>query len=158
MAVHPTRQGEGLGALLISESLWRAVERGWTRVILVGDEPYYGRFGFSRATARALDYPPPTNPDRLLARALAPGAVRRGRGDGAALDASARLTQAISGFRERPGLRTGGRKRLSCRPLNPQAGSRLAGETSPAVHRLGRKALLPAEAKPEKEDASHGSA
>jgi predicted N-acetyltransferase YhbS len=74
VAVHPTRQGEGLGALLISESLHRAVKRDWTRVILVGDEPYYRRFGFTRDTARALDYPPPTNPDRLLARALVPGA------------------------------------------------------------------------------------
>jgi predicted N-acetyltransferase YhbS len=74
VAVHPTRQGEGLGALLIAESLHRAGERGWTRAILVGDEPYYRRFGFARETARALDYPPPTNPDRLLARALAPGA------------------------------------------------------------------------------------
>ena len=43
-------------------------------MILVGDEPYYRRFGFSRAAATALDYPPPTNPDRLLARALVPGA------------------------------------------------------------------------------------
>ena len=43
-------------------------------MILVGDEPYYRRFGFSRATARRLDYPPPTNPDRLLARELVPGA------------------------------------------------------------------------------------
>ena len=43
-------------------------------MILVGDEPYYRRFGFTRDAARALDYPPPTNPDRLLARALAPGA------------------------------------------------------------------------------------
>jgi len=74
VAVHPTRQGEGLGALLIAESLERARNRGWTRVILVGDEPYYRRFGFSRAAATALDYPPPTNPDRLLARELAPGA------------------------------------------------------------------------------------
>ena len=74
VAVHPTRQGEGLGALLIDESLWRAVQRGWTRVILVGDEPYYRRFGFGRAPARDLAYPPPTNPDRLLARALVPGA------------------------------------------------------------------------------------
>jgi predicted N-acetyltransferase YhbS len=74
VAVHPTRQGEGLGALLIAESLHRAVLRDWTRVILVGDEPYYRRFGFTRETARALDYPPPTNPDRLLARALTPGA------------------------------------------------------------------------------------
>ena len=70
VAVHPTRQGEGLGALLITESLERAAALGWTRVILVGDEPYYRRFGFTREAARALDYPPPTNPDRLLARPL----------------------------------------------------------------------------------------
>jgi predicted N-acetyltransferase YhbS len=74
LAVHPTRQGEGLGALLIGEGLHRALGLGWTRAILVGDEPYYGRFGFSRAAAERLEYPPPTNPDRLLARALAPGA------------------------------------------------------------------------------------
>lgn len=76
VAVHPTRQGEGLGALLITESLHRAFERGWTRVILVGDEPYYRRFGFSRAAAADLDFPRPHNPDRLLARALAPGAFK----------------------------------------------------------------------------------
>jgi predicted N-acetyltransferase YhbS len=74
VAVHPTRQGEGLGAVLIGTSLERAIARGWTRVILVGDAPYYGRFGFSRDLARPLDFPPPTNPDRLLARALVPGA------------------------------------------------------------------------------------
>lgn len=74
VAVHPTRQGEGLGALMIAQSLHRASDLGWTRVILVGDEPYYRRFGFSRDLARALAYPAPTNPDRLLARALAPGA------------------------------------------------------------------------------------
>jgi predicted N-acetyltransferase YhbS len=75
VAVHPTRQGEGLGGALIKESLARAREDGWTRVVLVGDEPYYRRFGFTRAAARSLDYPPPTNPDRLLARELAPGAM-----------------------------------------------------------------------------------
>jgi predicted N-acetyltransferase YhbS len=74
VAVHPTRQGEGLGGLLIGESLDRARALGWTRAILVGDEPYYRRFGFTRAAAAGLDYPPPTNPDRLLARELVPGA------------------------------------------------------------------------------------
>jgi predicted N-acetyltransferase YhbS len=74
IAIHPTRQGEGLGALLITESLDRANRLGWHRIILVGDEPYYRRFGFTRAAALNLDYPPPTNPDRLLARALVPGA------------------------------------------------------------------------------------
>lgn len=76
VAVHPTRQGEGLGAILISESLSRATALGWTRVILVGDEPYYRRFGFTRDAARSLDYPPPTNPDRLLARPLEAGAFQ----------------------------------------------------------------------------------
>lgn len=80
IAVHPTRQAEGLGALLMSESLGRAAEHGWTRVVLIGDEPYYKRFGFTRALGRALDYPPPTNPDRLLARALAPNAFEGVRG------------------------------------------------------------------------------
>jgi len=74
VAVHPTRQGEGLGALLIAESLDRAAARGWSRVILVGDAPYYRRFGFTREAAPALDFPPPTNRDRLLARELTRGA------------------------------------------------------------------------------------
>ena len=71
VAVHPTRQGEGLGALLIIETLEIASELGWTRVLLIGDEPYYRRFGFSRELAKNLDFPPPYNPDRLLARELA---------------------------------------------------------------------------------------
>ena len=70
VAVHPTRQGEGLGALLIEESLCAAM--GWDRVMLVGDEPYYGRFGFHRL--EGVEMPPPTNPARVLGRALTPGA------------------------------------------------------------------------------------
>jgi len=71
VAVHPTRQGEGLGAALIEDSLARAAP-AWDRVILVGDLPYYGRFGFDRLAC--VEMPPPTNPQRILGRALAPGA------------------------------------------------------------------------------------
>lgn len=74
VAVHPTRQGEGIGGVLMGETLADALARGWTRVVLVGDEPYYRRFGFSRAAAAALDFPKPVNLSRLLARSLAPGA------------------------------------------------------------------------------------
>ena len=70
VAVHPTRQGEGLGALLIEDCMDRAV--GWDRVMLVGDAPYYGRFGFERLPAVRM--PPPTNPDRVLGRSLRTGA------------------------------------------------------------------------------------
>lgn len=64
VAVHPTAQGEGLGGLLIREGLWRAESQGWERVLLVGDEPYYRRFGFHRLAH--VEMPPPTNPDRVL--------------------------------------------------------------------------------------------
>ncbi|MEP5730637.1 MAG: N-acetyltransferase [Sulfitobacter sp.] len=72
VAVHPTRQGEGLGRALISESLQHAAPLGWDRVMLVGDAPYYGRFGFEALPAVVM--PPPTNPERVLGRALSPGA------------------------------------------------------------------------------------
>jgi predicted N-acetyltransferase YhbS len=73
VAVHPTHQGEGLGAMLILESLERARALGWERVILVGDAPYYSRFGFEKA--ERLQFPPPTNPDRLLCQALTEGGM-----------------------------------------------------------------------------------
>ena len=85
VAVHPTRQGEGIGALLIAESLDRARERGWTRVILVGDEPYYRRFGFSRDAARGLDYPAADQPRPAAGAGAGAGGVRGGGGDGAAM-------------------------------------------------------------------------
>jgi predicted N-acetyltransferase YhbS len=66
IAVHPTRQGEGLGALLIMGGLDRAAVAGVRRVLLVGDAPYYSRFGFARLSG--VEMPPPTNPDRVLGR------------------------------------------------------------------------------------------
>lgn len=72
VAVHPTRQGEGLGRALIEESLRHAAPLGWDRVMLVGDAAYYGRFGFEGL--QDVEMPPPTNPARVLGRALKPGA------------------------------------------------------------------------------------
>jgi predicted N-acetyltransferase YhbS len=72
IAVHPTRQGEGLGALLMSESLSKARGLGWARILLVGDAPYYKRFGFAKLEGVVM--PPPTNPDRVLGLALRLGA------------------------------------------------------------------------------------
>jgi len=72
VAVHPTHQGEGIGGMLIHRALAEAAEDRWSRVLLVGDAPYYGRFGFRRLDAVAM--PPPTNPDRILGLELRPGA------------------------------------------------------------------------------------
>lgn len=72
VAVHPPRQGEGLGALLINESLAEARRLGWERAMLVGDAPYYRRFGFHKL--EGVEMPPPTNPDRVLGLELKAGA------------------------------------------------------------------------------------
>ncbi|MEX1661955.1 GNAT family N-acetyltransferase [Thioclava sp. 15-R06ZXC-3] len=78
IAVHPTRQGEGLGGLLMHESLTEAHRLGWERVLLVGDAPYYARFGFERL--EGVEMPPPTNPDRVLGLELVAGAWQGVRG------------------------------------------------------------------------------
>ena len=78
IAVHPTAQGEGLGAYLMRESLHRAADMGWQRVMLVGDLPYYGRFGFRRL--EGVEMPPPTNPERVLGLELVPCAWEGVRG------------------------------------------------------------------------------
>jgi predicted N-acetyltransferase YhbS len=70
VAVHPTAQGEGLGAALIRESLETA-RQDWARVMLVGDYPYYKRFGFEKL--EGVEMPPPTNPERTLGLELQPG-------------------------------------------------------------------------------------
>lgn len=78
VAVHPTRQGEGLGDILIRSSLERAREMGWERIILVGDLPFYERFGFSILPDVLM--PPPSNPQRVLGLALKTGAWNECKG------------------------------------------------------------------------------
>lgn len=75
IAIHPTRQGEGLGQLLIGNGLSEATRLGWTLVLLVGDSPYYGRFGFKPATPYGLSFPPPVNQERFLLYELTPDAT-----------------------------------------------------------------------------------
>lgn len=79
VAVHPIRQGEGLGGVLIRDGLDAARASGWARVLLVGDAPYYGRYGFERLDG--VHMPPPTNPERVLGQALVKAAWDGVRGD-----------------------------------------------------------------------------
>ena len=72
IAVHPTRQGEGLGGIIMDDATRMARSLGWERIMLVGDAPYYGKFGFKKLSG--VDMPPPTNPDRILGLSLVPGA------------------------------------------------------------------------------------
>lgn len=75
IAVAPQRQREGLGGKLIRHSLACARTAGHRIVLLVGDEPYYSRFGFSRALTRSLTLPGPVDEERFLGLELMPGAL-----------------------------------------------------------------------------------
>ena len=65
---------------MIRHGLERARELGHRAVLLVGDAPYYERFGFSRAGAEQLDLPGPVDLARFLALELQPGALDGAQG------------------------------------------------------------------------------
>lgn len=75
LAIHPDHQNQGIGRALMAAGLGKALEQGWEAVLLVGDEPYYKRFGFSAAVAQGLVMPELDNPKRLLGLDLAEGAL-----------------------------------------------------------------------------------
>ncbi len=75
LAVKPELQGEGLGKSLMREALWRAACRGHGAVLLVGDAPYYARFGFDGALTRDLAMPGPVERERFLGLELRDGAL-----------------------------------------------------------------------------------
>jgi predicted N-acetyltransferase YhbS len=80
VAVDAACRARGIGAALVRRALRDARRRGHGAVILVGDAPYYGRFGFSSAKAEALRLPGPFERHRLLAFELVPGALVGARG------------------------------------------------------------------------------
>ena len=73
LAIEPTLAGQGIGRALIRESLDMAQWGRHSRVLLVGDQDYYGRFGFAPAQAHGIVMPG-ENPARLLALPLKAGA------------------------------------------------------------------------------------
>jgi predicted N-acetyltransferase YhbS len=80
LAVAQPCRGIGIGARLIRHALDQAAARGHAAVLLVGNTPYYGRFGFSAEKTGALWLPGPYERHRLLACELEPGALDGARG------------------------------------------------------------------------------
>jgi predicted N-acetyltransferase YhbS len=75
LAVDETCRKLGVGAALITCALAAAKARGHRAVILLGDAPYYARFGFSAAKTGELLLPGPFERDRLLGLELSDGAL-----------------------------------------------------------------------------------
>lgn len=73
--------GKGAGQALVTRGHDRAREAGYALVLLVGDRPYYERFGFAPVPPGQIVLPGPVDPARLLAAELSPGALQKYRGE-----------------------------------------------------------------------------
>jgi len=74
LTVEPAFRERGVGQALIERALNQARHNGHKLVILVGDEPYYGKTGFKSVPPGRAVMPGPVDPARLLVAELAEGA------------------------------------------------------------------------------------
>jgi predicted N-acetyltransferase YhbS len=70
----PPFRGRGIGRALLDRALQDAKARGHRLVVLVGDEPYYGRVGFKAVPKGRAIMPGPVDYSRLLVAELVDGA------------------------------------------------------------------------------------
>jgi predicted N-acetyltransferase YhbS len=75
LAVEPALAQRGYGRGLAVQALEQVRAAGIALVLLVGDEPYYTRLGFSRVPSGRILMPGPVDPERLLAAEFVPGAL-----------------------------------------------------------------------------------
>jgi predicted N-acetyltransferase YhbS len=75
LAVDCKHQDKGIGAALMRHAMAQAKELGHAAIILVGDAPYYARFGFDGALVADLHLPGPVDRARFLGIELIPGAL-----------------------------------------------------------------------------------
>src|SRR6202163_1223763 len=94
LAVDPSCRDLGVGAALMNHALTAAKARGHGAVVLLGDAPYYARFGFSGLKTTELSLPGPFERDRLLGLELRDGALDGAWGMIAPTRASASPTRA----------------------------------------------------------------
>jgi predicted N-acetyltransferase YhbS len=80
LAVDPGMQGAGIGSALMEEAIARAKRLGHGAIILVGDAPYYSRFGFSAELTKRLKMPAPVLRKRFLGLELEAGALAHAAG------------------------------------------------------------------------------
>jgi len=76
LTVEPPFRGRGIGTALIGRAVKDARAKGHKLVVLVGDEPYYGKHGFKKIPKGQVKMPGPVDPARLLIAELASGAFK----------------------------------------------------------------------------------
>jgi predicted N-acetyltransferase YhbS len=114
LAVDPGCRSRGIGGALMERAIAEARQRGHREIFLVGDAPYYARFGFAAAHAGKLVLPGPFERDRLLGLALTADAAAEAAGlvrpAGASAPGFAEVAAEAAAMRR---TRTGRRARLS---------------------------------------------
>lgn len=80
LAVDPSLKNAGIGSALMRHAISEAGRLGHGAILLVGDAPYYARFGFSAENTGSLAMPGPYERHRLLALELQADALAGARG------------------------------------------------------------------------------
>ncbi len=80
LAVEARWRCHRVGGRLMEAAIVRARTRGHQAIVLVGDAPYYARFGFERRHVLGLRMPGPVEAERFLGLELVPGALAGARG------------------------------------------------------------------------------
>ncbi|RFB78102.1 N-acetyltransferase [Methylovirgula sp. 4M-Z18] len=80
LAVDSAHRAHGIGGRLMDAAIARAKADGHKAILLVGDAPYYQRFGFDAALTGKLDMPGPTDRARFLALELEQGVLAGAKG------------------------------------------------------------------------------
>jgi predicted N-acetyltransferase YhbS len=75
LAVAPEMQGRGVGSVLVRHAIHEAALSGHDAILLVGDAPYYRRFGFSTGKVKGLKLPGPVERARFQGLELEKGAL-----------------------------------------------------------------------------------
>src|SRR5476649_1332322 len=73
LAVQSDQRGRGIGIALMQAGIAAAQQGPWRGILLVGDEPYYTRVGFSRLPPGRVKFPGPVDQNRILGLSLKAG-------------------------------------------------------------------------------------
>lgn len=73
LAVQSDQRGRGIGIALMQAGIGAARRGAWRAILLVGDEPYYAKVGFSRLPPGRVKFPGPVDQNRILGLSLKAG-------------------------------------------------------------------------------------
>jgi predicted N-acetyltransferase YhbS len=73
LAVQSDQRGRGIGIALMQAGIEAAQKGPWRAILLVGDEPYYTKVGFSRLPPGRVKFPGPVDQNRILGLSLKAG-------------------------------------------------------------------------------------